>query len=251
MTPEPYAVAVGAVIFLSSFTRSTFGFGDALVAMPLLALVLPFKLAAPLVAALSLVTAVVIVAESWRRIHVASVSILVVSAFLGIPLGAFFLSVIDERIVMSVLAVVIILFALYRLASPRLVKLTNDRWAFPFGFVAGVLGGAYNTHGPPLVVYGAMRGWTADRFRASMQGYFLPTGVVVLATHAWYGRCGDAALWSYFATSLPGLLVAVFLGRWLNRRINPRRFATAIHIMLILAGIVLLSKVFFGEGPSP
>ena len=44
---------VVAVLFLGSLVRSTFGFGDALVAMPLLTLLIPIRVATPLVAVAS------------------------------------------------------------------------------------------------------------------------------------------------------------------------------------------------------
>jgi len=37
------------------------------------------------------------------------------------------------------------------------------------------IGGAYGMNGPPLVAYGSLRRWTPpERFRATLQGYFLP-----------------------------------------------------------------------------
>ena len=41
-----------------------------------------------------------------------------------------------------------------------------------FGFFAGILGGAYNTNGPPVVIYGSLRKWSPATFRATLQGYF-------------------------------------------------------------------------------
>ena len=53
--------------------------------------------------------------------------------------------------------------------------------AWLFGFGAGVLGGAYGMNGPPLVAYGALRHWSPKRFRATLQGYFLPASLVGIA----------------------------------------------------------------------
>lgn len=35
-------------------------------------------------------------------------------------------------------------------------------------------------NGPPLAVYGSLRRWSPQRFRATLQGYFLPASLVGL-----------------------------------------------------------------------
>ncbi|HWG43321.1 MAG TPA: sulfite exporter TauE/SafE family protein [Gemmataceae bacterium] len=239
---ESITIRVMAVIFLATTIRSAFGFGEALVAMPLLALInIPVKVAAPLVALLSVVVAIVVIAEDWRKVHFRSASWLVVSAFCGIPFGLLLLTMADERIVKVILATVLITFSTYCLRGARQLELKSDSlgWLLGFGFISGVLGGAYNMNGPPLVIYGALRHWSAERFRATLQGYFLPASLL--------GLCGYcmAGLWvadvtRYFLISLPILLAAIFLGRAINRRMQGRSFVRYVYVGLVLVGIILL-----------
>jgi uncharacterized protein len=56
-------VHVIAVIFFATLIRSSFGFGEALIAVPLLSLRLPVAVAAPLAVAVSVVIAGIIVAQ--------------------------------------------------------------------------------------------------------------------------------------------------------------------------------------------
>ena len=51
------------VIFIATLIRSAFGFGEALVAVPLLALLIPVEVAAPLAVLVSITVAAVIVLE--------------------------------------------------------------------------------------------------------------------------------------------------------------------------------------------
>jgi hypothetical protein len=67
---EPVAVYVVAVVFLATLIRSTIGFGEALVAVPLLALRLPVVVAAPLAVLVSVLVAAVIVAQDWKHVEV-------------------------------------------------------------------------------------------------------------------------------------------------------------------------------------
>ncbi len=231
-------ILVLAVLFLATFIRSALGFGEALVAVPLLALTLPVQVAAPLAVLVSITVALVIVIQDWRNIHLHSAGWLVLSTLFGIPLGLLLLKTVPESIVKAILGVFIIAFAIYSLAG-RKPQLHTDRLAPLFGFTAGILGGAYGMNGPPLVAYGVMRRWTPAQFRATLQGYFLIASIVGMAGYAFTG------LWTrnvsrYFLLSLPLALIAIFLGHAVHRRLSSARFLIAVNIGLALIGATLL-----------
>ncbi len=245
MSLDASAIGVLSIILLSTLFRSTFGFGDALIGMPLLALLIDVKLAAPLVALVSLVVAATILINDWRDIHIQSAWRLVVFAMFGIPVGLLFLTHVDERIVKAALAVLVIGFSMYSLLTPRLVALNNDKLAGIFGFAAGVLGGAYNTHGPPLVIYGALRRWSAENFRSTLQAYFLPTGLLILVGHYQMGLWVPKLFW-YFGYSLPLVFLAVFAGKGLNRKLHGMDVTRIVHAFLIVVGTMLLVESIRG-----
>src|SRR5205823_14257856 len=135
------------------------------------------------------------------------------------PLGLLLLTAVPERAVKAILAVIIIAFSGYSLASRRQLELKTDRPAWAFGLAAGVLGGAYGMNGPPLVVYGTLRGWSAEHFRATLQGYFLIASLAGLCGY-WLAGLWVQAVTGYYLLSLPAALAAVFLGRVVNRRLK-------------------------------
>lgn len=232
-------IEVLGVIFVATFIRSAFGFGEALVAVPLLALLIPIKVAVPLVTVLSITVATVILIQDWRHIHAPSAGWLILSTMFGIPLGLFVLKEVAEPIVKATLALIILAFAIYCLLSRRPFELKTDKLAWIFGFVAGILGGAYGMNGPPLVIYGTLRCWTPQQFRATLQGYFLPASMVGLGGYWLGGLWGDEAA-RYFLFSLPLALAAIFLGRIVNRRLNGRRFLLYVYCGLMVIGAILL-----------
>ena len=75
------------VIFLATLIRSAFGFGEALIAVPLLALLIPVEVAVPLATLVSITVAGVVIVQDWHKIHVRSAGWLVISTLFGIPLG--------------------------------------------------------------------------------------------------------------------------------------------------------------------
>lgn len=241
MFAEPATIAVPAVIFLATLIRSAFGFGEALVGVPLLALVIPVDVAAPVAVLASIAIALIAVVQDWHKIHLRSAGWLVVSSLLGIPLGLALLRFAPENAVKIALAAVIIAFSTYALRGGIHRELKNDRLAWAFGFVSGILGGAYGMNGPPLVIYGSLRKWSPQHFRATLQGYFLPASLAGL-----YGY-HVAGLWTgtvthYFLVSLPLIVVGTLLGRAINRRLEAHRFIRLVHGGLIGTGTVLMAQ---------
>lgn len=228
-----------AVIFVATIFRTAFGFGEALVAVPLLALLIPIQVAAPLAVFASIIVASFSVYKDWRHIHFRSAGWLVLSTLFGIPLGLLLLKMAPELVVKSILAIFIIVFATFSLVRPHRFSLRDDRLAWLFGFCAGITGGSYGMNGPPLAIYGTLRGWSPDRFRATLQGYFLPASLIGLFGYGlsgfWTRETNRLFLWS-----LPAIVLGLFVGRYLGRKMDPRRFNSVIYMVLIFVGAVLL-----------
>ncbi|MCB0156421.1 MAG: sulfite exporter TauE/SafE family protein [Anaerolineae bacterium] len=226
------------ILFVATLIRSTFGFGDALIAMPLLALLIGIQSATPLVAFISTTIAATIVWSSWREVDLRAAWRLILSSLIGIPFGLYILTAAPEQIVKGILALLLIVFGVYNLTRPVLTTLPNQQWAYVFGFIAGIFGGAYNTNGPPIVVYGTLRHWPPTRFRATLQGYFLPTGLLILIGHGLSGLW-TRQIWQWYGLALPLVLLAIFMGGRLNRRIPTGRFDRLIYGALIILGAML------------
>ena len=239
---EATTLCVLLIVFIATLIRSAFGFGEALIAVPLLALFIPLEVAAPLAVLLSITVAGVVVAQDWRKIHIRSARWLVLSTLVGIPLGLLLLTYGRQQAVKAALAIIIMAFSAYSLLGRKPPKLKNDSriWLFSCGFCAGVLGGAYGMNGPPLVIYGAMRGWSAQHFRATLQGYFLPASIIGMSGY-WLAGLWVPGVTHYYLISLPVVLVAILLGRVVNQRLpNGEAFLKYVHIGLAATGAMLL-----------
>ena len=241
-------VWVLVVVFVATLIRSTFGFGEALIAVPLLALILPVGVAAPLAVLLSITVAGVVVVQDWRKIHVRSAGWLLVSTFAGVPMGVALLASSHQRLVKAVLAVVIVVFAGYFLVWTKPPELRDDsrRWLMGCGFLAGVLGGAYGMNGPPLVMYGAMRRWSPQHFRATLQGYFLPASVVAMVSY-WYAGLWVPAVTHDYLIALPVVVPAIFLGRAVNHRLRGDAYLKYVYGGLVCVGTALLIQALRGR----
>ena len=240
-------VYVVLVIFLATLIRSVFGFGEALVAVPLLALRLPVNVAAPLAVLVSITVAAIIVAQDWRNIHLRSAGWLVISTVFGIPLGLVLLTHGNHRLVKAILGAIIMAFAAHALRGRKLPEIHSERrlWLLGCGFCAGVLGGAYGMNGPPLALYGAMRRWSAQHFRATLQAYFFPASLIGMAGY-WLAGLWVPAVTRYYLLSLPLALPAIFIGRVLNHRLRGDSFLKYVYVGLVLTGAALLVQAISG-----
>src|SRR3954470_7070813 len=132
---------VMVVIFLATLIRSAFGFGEALVAVPLLALLMPVEEGVPLATLVSITVAGIVVAQDWHKMHVRSAGWLVISTLFGIPLGLWLLTAVPETVVKGILAAVIIGFSSYCLFVRPPLRLTDHRRAGLLGLGGGAGGG--------------------------------------------------------------------------------------------------------------
>jgi uncharacterized membrane protein YfcA len=242
---DPSILATLAVLAFSTTIRSVFGFGDALIAMPLLAMILGLKTATPLVALIAFTIAIVILFTTWRSLKIGSASRLIISTMVGIPLGIALLKGVDEWLMQSLLACVLLLFSGLNLSNLVVPKLKSDNSSYLFGFVAGLLGGAYNTNGPPIVIFASMRDWPPAEFRATLQGYFFVTGFMLLGAHA-LGGLWNERVFTLYGLSLPVVATSIWLGSKLHRKVSPERFRKAIHVLLVLVAIMLLFNALSG-----
>lgn len=232
-------VLVVLIAFAAAFIQSVAGFGSALLGMPLLVAVVGIQIASPLVAMLGVALEIVLILRYREHLHVGVVSKLVVAAAAGIPLGIYAVKNVDQRIVLGILAVVLVSYGIYGLSKFTLPKLEGRGWTYGLGFVAGVLGGAYNTAGPPVIIYGHARRWPAAQFKGNLQGFFLPVSFFVLAGH-FLARTVTPVVWQCFAVSLLPLFLGILLGGLAERRIDAERFRKLVLVLLVVLGASLV-----------
>lgn len=229
------------ISFVATLVRSTFGFGESLMAVPLFLLFLPIEVAVPLSVLLSILIALIIVIQDHKKIHIHSAKWLILSAVPGIPFGLLILLYGNEAVVKTALGIFIVLYSLYSLFGKTDFHLKSDNriWLVLCGFISGILGGAYGLNGPPLVVYGHLRRWDAKQFRATLQAYFLPASLLGVAGYFSKGLITSSVLTDFWI-ALPAAIPAIFLGRYLNHRLKDGTFFKYIYGGLVLIGLFLI-----------
>lgn len=228
-----------ALVFVAAVIQSFAGFGFAAIIMPLITIMVGLSTAAPLVALAGLTTYTIMLIRYRQAINVKEVLHLVAASVFGVPVGLWLLSNVSEMLVKQVMGVALIAYAIYALLRPTTTRIPSRLWAYPAGFAAGCLGGAYNTPGPPVIVYTSLQQWPRDKFRGVLQAFFFVNGVMVVTSH-WLAHHMTTTILALYAYAAPAILLGNMVGTRLDHRVNRARFRTAVAVMILILGLFLL-----------
>jgi uncharacterized membrane protein YfcA len=220
---------VAVAVFASAAIQSTTGFGFALLAVPLMAIVIPAQDAVVLCAALSLITATTQAVTERAHGDRPIVARMLVGAVLGAPIGLLVLSLATGRQLRFTLAAVIFAFLVMTLRGVRLHR-AGRAVDLGAGLVAGVLNTSLSTNGPPIVMALHARELPPERFRAT---------VVAVTLFAATGRY-DVDTLTLFAVSLPALGLGYLVGVRQRRRFDAAAFRRLVLRLLAVTGVVTL-----------
>ncbi len=230
---------VAGVIFLAAFTQSFSGFGVALIAMALLPNLIGMQTSIALVALVGFAVNFGVLLRYWRALQFKTMLPLIFASWLSVPLGIFLLRRLDEKIALMLLGIIIAGYALYALIGFKMPTLNGRGWAYGAGFLGGLFGGAYNTPGPPVILYASCQDWERDVFKGNLQAFFIQNSIIVVFGH-WVSGSFTSDVWSLFWRTLPLLLLGIFTGLSMDRWVNPVHFRKLVLVLLVITGLRLV-----------
>lgn len=239
--PQLLTLVLG-IAFLAGMIQGLSGFGSALVAVPLLALLLPVETVVPLMALLGIGISAFNLVHLRHAIGSAPVARLLAGYVLGTPVGLYFLTRAPEAAVLGALGLLISGYALLSLAGrpPRAAWLRE--WRMGLGAVSGALGAAFSTNGPPVILHVAAHGeWTADRQKATLVVFFLISSCITVLAHGASGLVtADVLRWFLWCTPL--LLLGAQTGVWMYRRLGDHHYRRLTHGLILATGLLLVAR---------
>lgn len=232
-------ILIGLIIFLAAFNQGLTGFGFALTSIPLLTLVVGVKEAIPLAALCGLIVNIYLTIQLKSHIDFSEIKLLILGSVLGIPLGVFLLSAADEHLIMKMLAGVILIFVL--LNSTHFIKPFNiaKKWGVVFGFFSGILGGAFNTNGPPILIYFYLKDWGKFKQKASITGFFIVASMLIVTSHAVSGFT-TAKVLKHAMFAIPFLFAGILLGSSLFHKVTAKLYRRIILLFLTAMSLILI-----------
>jgi uncharacterized membrane protein YfcA len=232
---SPEAAFCAATVFAIAVLRGFTGFGFALVAVPLLSLVLEPVVAVPIVLLLEVVASLQLLPAVWHSVNWRAVLLLVAGAALGTPLGLCALTALPPNLMRGIIAGVVLTTALL-LARGLRFRTAPRRWmTIGAGLLSGVLNGGAAMCGPPVVLFFLASPTAIAVGRASLVLYFL------LADLIGAGLAAVSGLITPDLLLLTGMLVPVlFAGQIIGARLF-REDRQATYRVVSIAVLVVAS----------
>jgi uncharacterized membrane protein YfcA len=235
--PE-HALATTLIIFAGSLLQGLAGFGGPLFSIPLVLLYAEPKWAAPVIVlcyTINRVPAMFVLRKDLMWDH----SLLLIAAAIpGALLGGLLLKSMEPGLIMKILGTVLILFSAYKVIAPEFKLVFSRIWALPTGLLSGLLGGAFGTDGPPVVVYAALKPWSKEQVVGMLQSFFVFTNFIVLGSY-WVHGLLTASVLKASGIAAPFAVVGILLALKINRRLSQRRFEVILCIVIGLMGVLL------------
>lgn len=240
-----FLIYILLAIFLGALVRSYFGFGEALVSMPLLSIIgLDFNSSISIVGLAGLCVAIFYTISGFKNIKLYPLVIMLTSSIIGIPIGIFILHNFDTNKIQEILAIFLILYGFLKLIknmffkNTRNFKFLSPIWSSLAGVISGILGSLYNTHGVPIVIYATLSKWKTKEFQNTIQAHFLFTSIFVVLGQATGNVWTDKTI-PIFLITLPFLITATFIGKKLAKKTSNHNFENWIYLLIGILGILL------------
>jgi len=239
MLPLADALSSLAILLAASLIQGFFGFGFGIVAMSGL------TLTQDLVHAAGIVNITGLLGISWIALQLRQKVLRRVALrmlpplLLGVLVGVTALRHLERDLMVSVLGVSVLVISAWNLARPSLAP--NESLPLDAGvaLLGGMLGGAFNTGGPPIIIHLYRRPEDPEALKATILWLFLAISVSRLPIAVAQGLI-DASIWATAAVAAPAVVAGAATGVALARRVPPDRFRRACWIALGLLGVGLL-----------
>lgn len=239
------AIVILLVSWLAGVSKVAFGIGAGVFLTPVLALVLPSKVAVALMAPMMVITDLVALRQHWGKWHTRHVLVLLPTALVGIVLGTLFLAWAPAPVVRKIIGVMALIFVAQQVLRIRSTKkhapAPLPAWVGSvIGLVAGVASSIAHSGGVVMSIYLLSLGLTKELFVASVVASFSITDLLKLSLYWQVGVLTLSILLTGIALT-PFMLLGGRMGVSVSRRLSVEQFSVAVTALVAVSGILLLA----------
>ena len=241
MDPILLYCLVGALIFCSHMVAGIAGFGNQVVALPLLALLVGLDAGKCTLVVLGTVMYAILTARWHKRINYRQLGIIVALAGVGLVVGMYVFERLDqhERAMRIALGVFVMVVGVQGLLRPKLLTLVPTPVARLLVLAGGVVHGAFTTGGPLLVIYAQRAMPHKSEFRTTLGVMWLILNVGLKTgwtlTHNWSPRTLPLCL-----VGLPFTFAGLTAGEYLHHKLDGPAFRRFVNALLVVNGLLLI-----------
>ena len=249
--PAFYLVSVPGVL-LYGIAKGGFGGAIAVLAVPLMALVMPPTQAAAILLPILVVMDMLVVKTYWGIFDRRALRLLLPGALLGVAAGYFTADAMNEHYMRVLIGGLSLLFGLQSLfgVATRVASQHHPVSGGFFGALAGFTSFSIHAGGPPLTMYLMPKQLSPLLFAGTAGIFFAVVNAVKLVPYYALGQfTGDNLLYSLVLVPLAPL--GVKLGHYLVRRSDTGFYYAVISFFLVVIGLKLLYEGLAGVGLLP
>ena len=231
-----FSLALGISV-LSGAVRGFSGFGSALIYVPLMSALYGPKIGAASFLLTDFITGIVFSLGVWRQAAWREIVPLAVSAIIAAQFGTLILQYADPahlRWAMAalVLVIVVVLSTGWRYHGKPVLIVT-----ILVGLVAGVLGGAVQIFGPPVVLFWLSSMAAVAVVRANFVVFFAIMAAALVVTYLWFGLL-TADVIALAAFVAPLHILAMFAGAKLFHFASETTYRRVAYVIITFAALV-------------
>jgi hypothetical protein len=240
--PAPL-IATFVIIAVAAAAQAVTGFGFALLAVPLLALVMPVDTAVVVGSIASLAMSVVTATLDRAHVQWRTATFIVAIAVVAMPLGLYLLVALPASALTALVGVSVLVSTFLVWLRPTLPDRRGT--LVGIGLLVGLLTTATGTNGPPLVAAFQSLGYGKQAFRATIAAVFVGCGIVSIGFFA-YGRELTVPAVQACLVGIPGGFIGWWAGDHIFRRLDVRLFRVVVLLALVAASVVTLARAITG-----
>jgi len=238
---EASTALLAALILLAAyFIRGLSGFGSGLIAVPLLAHLLPLTFVVPLVLVTDFAASILLGWHVRKHARWDEILPLIPFGFIGVIAGTFLLVNLPRTPLLLTLGLLILFFGLRYVFNVHGGRIVSRRWAAPAGLVGGTVSGLFGTGGPPYVIYLNHRLHKPAELRATFTGLFFLEGSWRIVTFLLAGLFYELALLYATVAALPLIILGLWVGNHVHVGLSAAHMQRLIGALLAVSGTSLL-----------
>lgn len=229
------------IISVAFLVRGIAGFGSGLIAIPLLAQMLPLSVVVPMVGLLDYIASSSHGIKHRQAISWGDILPLLPFTISGVLTALYLFKTLDAELLRTALGGFIVLYAFYTLLSRGAGFQGSRLWALPAGSFGGLIGTLFGTGGPFYVIYLRLRHLDKTPFRATVATIFLIDGSSRIIGYFFSGfyRLDTMIL---VGLALPIMILGMYIGGHIHTNISQATFQRGIGILLVGSGMALLLR---------
>jgi uncharacterized protein len=231
------AIIICAIALVSGTARGFSGFGSALIFMPLASSMAAPRLVAAVLLIIDFVAAAPLIPNAWRHADRRATAVMVAGAFVGVPIGTYFLSRLDPVTTRWIISGFVLALLTLLLSGWRYRGKDHHAIAVGIGGMSGFCSGLAQTGGPPIVGYWLGRPVASAIARANILLFFAASDFFSAVSYAMTGLItSDAIRFSLLIG--PVYAIGVGFGATLFGRASEMLFRAICYVLIAAAVII-------------